>query len=225
MGYAPAFYALKFCIWHTTFSLKWMPVIGARFRQLPGLAGRGISLAGVILLAACASTPPVPPPPVAVPVELPRYDLSYYWNGDGIPGAPSIVIYQSRQRLYYYKGGVEVGSAPVGTGRAEFPTPNGKFKVLQKVIDYRSSQYGEYVDGNGVVVVKDVDRKKDPMPAGTHYVGARMPYFMRIKDGIGLHAGYVPGYPVSHGCIRLPREMARIFYENTPIGTPVTVLP
>lgn len=50
-----------------------------------------------------------------------------------------------------------------------------------------------------------------------------MPYFMRIHGGIGMHAGYLPGYPASHGCIRLPKEMAVHFFENAAVGAPVTV--
>lgn len=161
---------------------------------------------------------PEPPPP-------PRYDLSYYWNGDGVAGKPSIVIVQSKQRAYFYKDGVEVGSFPVATGRAAFPTPNGKFKVQQKVKDYRSSQYGDYVDATGKVVQADVDSRRDPVPSGAHFAGARMPYFMRLTGGIGLHIGHVPGYPVSHGCIRLPKEIGKIVYDNTPLGTPVTIQP
>jgi hypothetical protein len=51
-----------------------------------------------------------------------------------------------------------------------------------------------------------------------------MRYFMRIVGGIGMHEGYLPGYPASHGCIRLPTKMAAIFFEHTPQGTPVEVI-
>ena len=50
-----------------------------------------------------------------------------------------------------------------------------------------------------------------------------MPYFLRIEGGIGMHAGYLPGYPASHGCIRLPKKMAVHFFQNAPIGTPVAI--
>jgi lipoprotein-anchoring transpeptidase ErfK/SrfK len=53
-----------------------------------------------------------------------------------------------------------------------------------------------------------------------------MPNFMRItQGGVGMHAGYIPGYPASHGCIRMPEKMSRIFFENLSIGTPVIVEP
>jgi lipoprotein-anchoring transpeptidase ErfK/SrfK len=50
-----------------------------------------------------------------------------------------------------------------------------------------------------------------------------MPYFMRITGAVGMHAGYLPGVPDSHGCIRMPNEMARTFFENVSYGTPVRV--
>jgi L,D-transpeptidase catalytic domain len=50
-----------------------------------------------------------------------------------------------------------------------------------------------------------------------------MPYFLRIHGGIGMHAGYLPGYPASHGCIRLPKEMAVHFFNNAAIGTSVAI--
>ena len=50
-----------------------------------------------------------------------------------------------------------------------------------------------------------------------------MPYFMRIVGGIGMHAGYLPGYPASHGCIRMPEFMAENFFNSVSVGTPVTI--
>ena len=52
-----------------------------------------------------------------------------------------------------------------------------------------------------------------------------MPYFMRIHGAVGMHAGYLPGYPASHGCIRMPEFMAEDFFNNVEIGTPVTIGP
>lgn len=51
-----------------------------------------------------------------------------------------------------------------------------------------------------------------------------MPYFMRIHGGVGMHAGFLPGYAASHGCIRLPPALAQQFFENAPAGTPVEVV-
>jgi lipoprotein-anchoring transpeptidase ErfK/SrfK len=50
-----------------------------------------------------------------------------------------------------------------------------------------------------------------------------MPYFLRIQGGTGLHAGYLPGYPASHGCVRLPEGMALKFFEDASVGTPVEI--
>jgi hypothetical protein len=64
---------------------------------------------------------------------------------------------------------------------------------------------------------------KDRRPRGAVFRGAPMPYFLRIHGSIGMHAGYLPGYPASHGCIRLPKQMAVRFYRNAAIGTPVVI--
>jgi L,D-transpeptidase catalytic domain len=50
-----------------------------------------------------------------------------------------------------------------------------------------------------------------------------MPYFLRIHGGIGIHAGYLPGHPASHGCIRLPEKMVLQFFQNAAVGTPVEI--
>jgi len=72
-------------------------------------------------------------------------------------------------------------------------------------------------------VTQNVENNKDPKPQGTVFRGAPMPYFLRVHGGIGMHAGYLPGYPASHGCIRLPKEMALKFFEDAPVGTPVEI--
>ena len=64
------------------------------------------------------------------------------------------------------------------------------------------------------VVVPNIELGKDPKPPGTQYKGAPMPYYMRIAPGFGLHAGYLPGYPASHGCIRMPEFMAENFFKS-----------
>jgi lipoprotein-anchoring transpeptidase ErfK/SrfK len=64
---------------------------------------------------------------------------------------------------------------------------------------------------------------KDPQPPGTIFDGARMPYFLRFTGGYGMHAGFVPRYRASHGCIRMPKEMARHFFDAAEDGTPVIV--
>ncbi|MEO6970441.1 MAG: L,D-transpeptidase family protein [Chthoniobacterales bacterium] len=148
-----------------------------------------------------------------------------YWDGDGVPGKPSIKISLGEQRAYFYKGEQLVGISQLSTGREGKNTPVGKFKVVQKDIDHASSVYGDYVDATDNVVVPNIDKQVDPKPAGTHYKGAPMPYYMQIAPGFGLHAGYLPGYAASHGCIRMPEFMAVDFFNNVSVGTPVTITP
>jgi len=146
-----------------------------------------------------------------------------YWDGDGVVGAPRIVIDLSEQTASFYKGGKLVGVSPVSTGREGYNTPTGNFKVIQKNKDHRSNLYGDYVDSMGNVVVSDVAVREDPKPAGTSFLGASMPYFMRVHGGVGMHAGFLPGVPDSHGCIRMPEHMAEIYFANASNGTPVTI--
>lgn len=147
-----------------------------------------------------------------------------WWKGDGVVGKPRIVINLSTQRVLYYKGAELVGVSPISSGRESTGTVTGTFRILDKDLDHRSSLFGVYVDKEGNVVQEDVDTRKDAPPPGTRYVGANMRYFMRIVGGIGMHEGYLPGYPASHGCIRLPTKMAAIFYRETPEGTPVQIV-
>jgi lipoprotein-anchoring transpeptidase ErfK/SrfK len=150
-------------------------------------------------------------------------DSVSYWDGDGVSGKPSIKINLTEQRAYFYKGGQLVGISQLSTGREGMGTTTGSFKIIQKDRNHVSSQFGDYVDSADNVVVANVDVGKDPKPPGTHFKGAPMPYFMRIVGGTGLHAGYLPGYPASHGCIRMPEFMAENFFRNVSVGTPVTV--
>lgn len=139
-------------------------------------------------------------------------------------GAPSIVIDLSDQTARFYKGGEEVGCSPVSTGREGYNTPSGNFSVKEKHADHISTLYGDYVDSSGEVVVQNVGVEKDKRPPGTRFQGAPMPYFMRVNGAVGMHAGYLPGYAASHGCIRLPRGAAEKFFQNAPYGTPVSIV-
>ena len=150
-------------------------------------------------------------------------DTVSYWDGDGVPGKPSIKISLGEQRAYFFKCGKLVGISQLSTGREGLVTPLGQYKIMQKDPDHVSSRYGDYVDAGDNVIVPNVDNLLDPKPPGTHYKGAPMPYFMRIVGGVGMHAGYLPGYPASHGCIRMPEFMAVNFYNSVAVGTPVTI--
>jgi hypothetical protein len=147
-----------------------------------------------------------------------------YWRGDGVSGSPSITISLGAQKAFFYKGGKLVGETPISSGNAANPTPRGSFTVIQKSKNHRSNLYGNYVDANGYTVVENIDVIRDRRPPGARFEGARMPYFLRFHNGVGMHAGFLPGFPDSHGCVRLPDNMARNFYENAPHGTPVRVV-
>jgi lipoprotein-anchoring transpeptidase ErfK/SrfK len=134
----------------------------------------------------------------------------------------AIVIDLTDQHAYLYSKGQVVLTAPVSTGREGYDTPAGKYSVIEKDIDHRSTIYGAYVQGEAIVQ-ENVDVRKDPRPPGATFVGASMPYFLRIVGAVGLHAGYLPGYPASHGCIRMPESKAERFFYAARVGTPVTI--
>jgi lipoprotein-anchoring transpeptidase ErfK/SrfK len=155
-----------------------------------------------------------------------NYDNVSYWDGDHASGPPHIRLRIGEQKAYFYKGDQLVGVSIISTGREGFGTPSGTFKIQQKDRDHVSSRFGDYVDARtGEVVQKDIDRNKDPMPKGAKYDGARMPFFMRVHGGVGMHEGFLPGYPASHGCIRMPGFMAESFFRNVEVGTPVSITP
>lgn len=150
-------------------------------------------------------------------------DMDSYWDGDGMSGPPSIVIDLSDQKAYFYKGSSLAGVSAISSGDERHPTTTGQFKITQKSQFHKSNLYGDYVDSAGNIVVANVDVNKDKAPPGTRFEGSKMPYFMRFVGGIGMHEGFLPGYPASHGCVRMPGRMASTFYQNVENGTPVTV--
>lgn len=147
-----------------------------------------------------------------------------WWRTDIVHGTPQIKIDLSEQRAYFYKGGRLTGITPISTGIRGARTPTGSFKISQKDIDHRSNLFGHYVDRYGYVLKSNVDIRRHRRPFGSRFRGASMDFFMRINGAIGMHAGKVTGRPESHGCIRLPWHMAKIFYEHAPIGTRVLVV-
>lgn len=160
--------------------------------------------------------------PGPVSTGAPQDNVSY-WDGEGADGKPSVKISIGEQRAYFFKSGHLVGISQLSTGREGKNTPMGKFKVINKDVNHASSVYGDYVDSADNVVVANVDVQTDPKPPGSHFKGAPMPYYMQIAPGFGMHAGYLPGYPASHGCIRMPKFMAENFFKSVSVGTPVTI--
>lgn len=107
-----------------------------------------------------------------------------------------IVINLKKQKGAYMDGSKEILAFNISSGRKSKPTPTGHFHVLDKDRNHRSNLYNE----------------------------AKMPYFLRLTlGGVGLHQGNLPGYPASHGCIRLSEKTARYLYKNCEVGTPVFI--
>lgn len=113
---------------------------------------------------------------------------------------------------------------PVATGKASHPTPEGSYKIIEKKKDHKSNLYGRILSGEGQTVVSDADTRSHAVPEGGRFVGAPMPYWMRLTTtGVGMHVGYVPGRPASHGCIRLKKDVAVELFGILDLGSPVTV--
>jgi len=140
-------------------------------------------------------------------------------------GTPSIVVNLREQEAYLYRGGYRIASSRISSGREGYRTPTGRFRVIRKDEDHRSSIYGDYVDEMGRIVKANVDSRRDRRPPHTHFVGTAMPYFVEFSPGYGFHQGYLPGVPASHGCIRMPYWKARQFYDVAHVGTGVIVKP
>ncbi len=151
-------------------------------------------------------------------------DANSYWDGDGAQGAPAVTINLAEQRALFYRGGRLVGVSAISSGREGFDTPTGSYKIMEKDEDHASNLYGDYVDVAGTVIKANVDVTVDPKPPGAIFKGAPMPYFMRVTGGVGMHQGFLPGVPDSHGCIRMPEQMARKFFANLEKGTPVQII-
>jgi len=134
----------------------------------------------------------------------------------------SVEIDLQEQRAYLLHYGRMILESPVSTGRAKYRTPTGRFEIIEKDMDHHSSLYGKIVDAKGQTIVADADADM-PLPPGAKFVNAPMHYFMRFTEGIGMHAGYLPGYAASHGCVRMPAQFAAAFYQSLEVGSVVTV--
>ena len=138
-------------------------------------------------------------------------------------GRPSIVISLRAQEAYLYRGKVLVATSRISSGREGYRTPTGHFRVIRKDEAHRSGLYGDYVDDSGAIVKANVDIRRDRQPRHSHFLGAPMPFFLEFSPSYGLHQGYLPGEPASHGCIRMPEFMAENFFKSVSLGTPVTI--
>jgi len=121
----------------------------------------------------------------------------YLWHPEISPAGPVVlVISLPEQQLYVFRNGVRIGRSTVSTGTKKNKTPTGVFTILQRKVDHESSIYK----------------------------GAKMPHMQRLTwDGIAIHAGRLPGYPASAGCVRVPEDFAEKLYSVTSIGTTVII--
>jgi len=121
----------------------------------------------------------------------------YVWDSKSPTSGPLLLtIDLTAQRLLVYRDGALMAATAISTGSLGRETPTGVFTVLAKEVMHRSTTYDD----------------------------APMPYMQRLTEkGIAIHAGDLPGYPASHGCIRLPNEFAKRLYGITAIGTPVMI--
>lgn len=134
------------------------------------------------------------------PADLPPSQLKpgeWIWGGRGAsPGPMAVIVSLTEQRAYAYRNGILIGVSTVSTGKKGYETPTGVFTILQKDKDHHSKKYDN----------------------------APMPYQQRLTwDGVALHAGGLPGYPESHGCVHLPTEFARQLFDATNMGMTVVV--
>jgi len=107
-----------------------------------------------------------------------------------------LIVNIATQRAVLFRNGVPIAASTVSTGRPGHATPTGVFTILQKQVEHYSSLYDS----------------------------APMPFMQRLTwQGVALHAGQLPGYPASHGCIRLPAGFAKLLYGETKIGMTVVV--
>jgi hypothetical protein len=122
----------------------------------------------------------------------------FVWDPDVAPEGPIVVVVSlTEQRAYVYRNGIGVGFTTVSTGKPGHETPTGIFTILQKDKDHHSSKYND----------------------------AAMPYQERLTwDGVALHAGGLPGYPSSHGCVHLPSRFAEDLFGASHMGMTVVVV-
>lgn len=148
--------------------------------------------------------------------------MLFFWAVISLRAETSVEIDLQEQRAYLLNNGRPVLASPISSGRYGHLTKTGSFKILEKERTHYSSMYGKIVDAYGNTVVADADADMR-VPRGGKFIPAPMNYFMRFTGADGMHAGYLPGYPASHGCVRMPEQYAIAFFNSVSVGTPVTV--
>ena len=144
-----------------------------------------------------------------------------------LPSESELLISLSNQRALLKQGDKVIIDYPISTGKKEYETPPGTYKVLEKMKDKESNIYGTIVDKDGLPVKRSADIREDipDEEKGEKMVFAKLPYWIRFTwDGIGHHIGRVARYPASHGCVRGPAQMLPKVFEKVQIGTKVTIV-
>jgi hypothetical protein len=156
-----------------------------------------------------------------------RYQLwPYVWKPLANEPITHIIVNLGQQMVYVYQGDYLAAKTPTSTGKPGHVTPPGHYSIIAKDINHKSNLYGYTVDAQGNVVDDNASASEKQLPPGVVYDSADMPYCMRVRDdGVGLHGGYLPGYPASHGCIRMPHAFAELLYSNVSLDVPVDIVP
>jgi lipoprotein-anchoring transpeptidase ErfK/SrfK len=135
----------------------------------------------------------------------------------------AIVINLTEQAAYLVENGRIAVMSPIASGKEGWGTPTGRFRVISKDLNHVSGDFGLVVDNYGRIVNPNAT-PRSRVPAGRQYMPAPMPDYMQFGRYLGLHGGYLPGYPASHGCVRMPRDFAAEFFARVHVGTPVEVI-
>jgi hypothetical protein len=135
----------------------------------------------------------------------------------------SVIINLTEQNACLVQDGRITFISPIASGREGWGTPIGTFKVIRKDINHQSGNFGLISDSYGRIINPNAT-PSSYVPLGCHYLAAPMPYFIEFRKYVGMHAGYLPGYPASHGCVRMPRDLAADFFARVQVGTPVKVI-
>lgn len=200
--------------WNPTFR-----VVGviAQLARGPGLA---VALAA---MPAFAQVAPLIPPDKLVAVQAPPKVVPGLLDRANA-GNTRITVSLSRQRAQLLVDGEAAIDTPVSTGKRRGLTPAGDYTITDKLPEHRSNLHGDFVDKRGRVVMAGVSTRIDAAPAGTVFRAAPVKYFMKCgPDGPALHAGRLPGYPASDTSVRLPRDIAALFFDRVKPGTPVRI--
>jgi hypothetical protein len=135
----------------------------------------------------------------------------------------AVIIDLTGQTAYLLEDGRVAFVSPIASGKEGWGTPIGSFRIISKDLNHQSGSFGLITDSRGRIVNPNA-APGSYVPRGCHYLPAPMPYFMEFSKCVGMHAGYLPGYPASHGCVRMPRDLAAEFFARVQVGTPVKVI-